>query len=96
MSILIGARHRLEQFDLTALATQIIGVIQNPVVVWDAADYPVVFNTACLQLFGYSATEFAELNRSELTHPAERDDAGRSTEIGGIDGPGGQIGRAHV
>ena len=72
MSTHIGARHRRAEIDPTELAVQILEAVQSPVVVWDAAGYPVLFNNACLGIFDYSADDFAHLNRSELIHPDER------------------------
>lgn len=74
MSIHIGARHGPNELDLSALATFVLQISQSPAVIWDEVGYPVVFNSACLRVFGYSATDFAELNRSDLAHPNRREE----------------------
>ncbi len=69
MAIHIGARHRQVQVDLASLATQLLETLRSPIVVWDDAGYPVVFNDAALQLFGYATEEFGRINRNQLHHP---------------------------
>jgi len=72
MAVHFGARHRQGDLDLDRLATRVLDTVQSPVVVWDEFGFPVVFNGACTELFGYSPDEFANLNRTELIHPHEQ------------------------
>ena len=72
MAAHIGARHRWEDLDPAQLTVQILDTVQSPIVVWDAGGYPVLFNSACTNMLGYSPDEFAELNRSALLHPDEQ------------------------
>lgn len=83
MSTHIGARHHRDQLDLAALAEQLLQIVHSPVVLWDPAGFPVVFNDACLQVFGYTAAEFAILNRRELESPGKQDEGTNLASVGG-------------
>lgn len=74
MAIHVGARHDRDELDLAKLASTILETVQSPVVLWDAKGYPVLFNDASIELFGYSIEMFTEVNRSELIHTDGRGD----------------------
>jgi len=86
MAIHVGARHHRDELDLAKLASTILETVQSPVVLWDAEGYPVLFNGAAIELFGYSVDVFAELNRNELIHPGGGGDAMRFAAANPADG----------
>lgn len=59
----------------STLVLQILETAQNPIVAWSATGRAVLWNRACLMVFGYSDDEFARLRRSDLVHPEERQEA---------------------
>lgn len=61
--------------DVEQLTRVVLDVAQSPLIVWDERGVPLLFNEAAVRTFGYSESELRELNRAQLVHPEEREEA---------------------